>query len=108
VEAALVHPLALQPQVLRLCFLQLHPMVAALDLKIARPAPQTALAAVAVIQTALVKTALLGRATEAVMQADKLLAVVVVAHLLWVQMRLAAMTPAMAATALRLQFLEAL
>ena len=82
-------------------------MVAVLDLKIARPAPQTGLAAVAVIQTAQAKTEPQAKVIKAEIR-QQLLAVAVAVHLPLVQMQLVATIPAMAATALLHQFLEVL
>jgi hypothetical protein len=99
VEAALVHPIAaLQHRVRFPYFLQLHPMVAVLDLKIARPAPQTGLAAVAVIQTAQAKTELQAKVIKVEIR-QQLLAVVAGARLPLVQMQSAVTIRAMAATA---------
>jgi hypothetical protein len=92
------HPLALQHRVRFPYFLQLHPMVAVLDLKIARPAPQTGLAAVAVIQTAQAKTEPQAKVIKAEIR-QQLLAVAVAVHLPLVQMQLVATIRAMAATA---------
>jgi hypothetical protein len=82
-------------------------MVAVLDLKIARPAPQTGLAAVAVIQTAQAKTEPQAKVIKAEIR-QQLLAVAVAVHLPLVQMQLAVITPETAATALLHQFLEVL